>query len=331
VSPDLVDLTRRLRGRTILVVGDVMLDRYWWGTVDRTSPEAPVPVVRKRRASRAPGGAANVATNVTGMEGRGLLIGLRGDDEAGRELVESLAEHGVASEHLVVSSRRPTTVKTRVVAHNQHVVRVDEEAVWPADEREAQELLARIESLVPACDAVVFSDYAKGALSPDVVTKGIAVARSHGRPVLVDPKGLDYARYADADVVVPNLLEATSAAGIARDEPGAAERAGTLLLQRFDIGALLVTQGEKGMTLFRRSGETVTLSARARTVYDVTGAGDTVMAALALAVAAGADLVDAARIANIAAGIAVEHVATTVVTGARLRQAVSEPRSSVPQ
>jgi D-beta-D-heptose 7-phosphate kinase/D-beta-D-heptose 1-phosphate adenosyltransferase len=326
VSPDLIDLPGRLRGRTILVVGDVMLDRYWWGTVERTSPEAPVPVVRKHRASRSPGGAANVAANVAGMDGRALLVGLVGDDEAGRELVERLAQHGVAGDHLVVSSKRPTTVKTRIVAHNQHVVRVDEEAVRPADELEAKDLLARMEPLIAASDAVVFSDYAKGALSVEVVTKGIAMARALGRPVLVDPKGLDYGRYAGAAVVVPNLLEATTAAGLARDEPGGAERAGALLLERLDVAALLITQGEQGMTLFRRSRERVKLPARARAVYDVTGAGDTVMAALALAVAAGADLVVAAQIANVAAGIAVEQVATTVVTGTRLAQAVAGQR-----
>jgi len=324
VSPDVGELVAAFRNRTILVVGDVMLDRYWWGTVERTSPEAPVPVVRKHRASLTLGGAANVAANIVGLGGRALLVGMLGDDEAGRELVTSLTAHGIVADHLVMSSQRPTTVKTRIVAHNQHVVRVDEEAVRPADELEAKDLLAHVESLLAKCDAVVFSDYAKGTLCLEVVTRGIAMARSHGVPVLVDPKGLDYHRYDGAAVVVPNVLEATTAAGIVRDEHRAADRAGAVLLGRLDVGAILVTQGEHGMTLFRRGVPSVTMSARARTVYDVTGAGDTVMAALALAVAAGADLADAAHVANVAAGIAVEHVATTVVTAARLAQALRE-------
>jgi len=324
VSCELLDVLERARGKSVLVVGDVMLDRYWWGSVERTSPEAPVPVVRKQRASIAAGGAANVAANIAGLGGQASLVGLVGDDDAGRELREALAAHALVTPHLVRSHGRPTTVKTRVIAHSQHVVRVDEESAQPASDEEAAELIAAVKTLIERADAVVCSDYAKGVLSPHVLSEVIALARSRKRPVLVDPKGADYRRYGGATLLSPNLGEATTAAGIAREEKDAAARAAEILLKQIDVGAVLVTQGEAGMTLVERGRERVHIPARPRRVFDVTGAGDTAMAALALALAAGADLATAARLANVAAGLAVEQVATTVVKGEDVARAAGE-------
>jgi D-beta-D-heptose 7-phosphate kinase/D-beta-D-heptose 1-phosphate adenosyltransferase len=313
VSRELLDVLERGRGKSVLVIGDVMLDRYWWGSVERTSPEAPVPVVRKTRASIAAGGAANVATNIAGLGGVASLVGLVGDDEAGRELREALAAHPRVTPHLVRAHGRPTTVKTRVIAHSQHVVRVDEESAQPASDEEALALIDAVKPFVERADAVVCSDYAKGVLSPRVLSEVIALARARKRPVLVDPKGVDYRRYAGATLLSPNLGEAAAAAAISRDEVDAAGHAAEILLKHIEVGAVLVTQGEAGMTLLERGRERVHIPARPRRVFDVTGAGDTAMAALALAVAAGADLATAARLANVAAGLAVEQVATTVV------------------
>jgi D-beta-D-heptose 7-phosphate kinase/D-beta-D-heptose 1-phosphate adenosyltransferase len=313
VPRELLAVLERARGRSVLVIGDVMLDRYWWGTVERTSPEAPVPVVRKQRSTTAVGGAANVAANIAGLGGAASLVGLVGDDEAGRELRHALTAHPGVTAHLVHAHGRPTTVKTRVIAHSQHVVRVDEESAQPASDDEASELLAAITPLLQRADAVVCSDYAKGALPPRVLSEVIAQARARHCPVLVDPKGVDYRRYAGATLLAPNLGEATTAASIPRYERDAAARAGEALLKQLEVAAVLVTQGEAGMTLLERGRERVHIPARPRRVFDVTGAGDTAMAALALALAAGADLTTAARLANVAAGLAVEQVATTVV------------------
>jgi D-beta-D-heptose 7-phosphate kinase/D-beta-D-heptose 1-phosphate adenosyltransferase len=311
-------LVERFQTKQILVLGDLMLDQYWWGTVTRISPEAPVPVVHKQKSTVVPGGAANVAANVASLGGVPLLVGLVGDDGAAHDLRVALAHRGVSSEYLVSDDKRPTTVKTRVVAHGQHVVRVDDEDASPIAPALADRVASQVLALLPTVALLIISDYAKGLLTSELLDHVITAAREHGCRVVVDPKGSNYARYHGADLVCPNRLEALEASGL---EPTTdMQRVGQHLLAKFPIAAVLITLGEAGMLLLEPDHQVVHISAVARTVYDVTGAGDTVMASLGLALAAGAELRSAAWLANIAAGLAVEQIGTTAVTAAQLIQ-----------
>jgi D-beta-D-heptose 7-phosphate kinase/D-beta-D-heptose 1-phosphate adenosyltransferase len=317
-----------LAGHTVVILGDVMLDRYWWGNVGRLSPEAPVPVVEKQRSSAAPGGAANVAANVASLGGRPLLVGVVGADEAGRELRTDLGQRDIADEHLIVDAGRPTTVKTRIVAVSQHVVRVDEEDRRPVAPAVAARLADRTLALLAEAPTLVISDYAKGALSPELLQRVIRAARARHVRVVVDPKGHDYSRYAGATLICPNRSEALAAAHVGADEAEAVTRAGRRLLESGIAETVLVTLGEAGMLLFERDGRPTAIPALARAVYDVTGAGDTVIATVGLALAAGLALERAVRLANVAAGLAVEQVGTTAVTAAQLREASSGARAT---
>jgi D-beta-D-heptose 7-phosphate kinase/D-beta-D-heptose 1-phosphate adenosyltransferase len=315
-----VALLDLLPGKVVLVLGDLMLDRYWWGSVSRLSPEAPVPVVHKHRATVMPGGAANVAANVASLGGRPVLVGVVGSDEAGRELRAELARRGIGDEHVLTDAGRPTTVKTRVVAHSQHVVRVDEEDRSPLPPVVSAQLADRVAGLLAGAAAVVVSDYAKGVLGSDLLRRVIRDARQRDRWVVVDPKGNDYTRYRGASLICPNRGEALAAAGLDPEAPDAVRLAGARLLDAGVADAVLVTLGEAGMMLFEPGRPASVIPALARAVYDVTGAGDTVIAVVALALAAGAPLGTAIRLANVAAGLAVEQVGTAAVTSTQLRE-----------
>ncbi|HEY0544539.1 MAG TPA: D-glycero-beta-D-manno-heptose-7-phosphate kinase [Pyrinomonadaceae bacterium] len=324
VSNDLLEIIDSFHRVVVLVVGDVMLDRYWWGSVHRISPEAPVPVVRLEHSTLAAGGAANVAANIAGLSARPLLVGLIGEDEGGRELPGVLGKAGVSPAHLWRLEGRATTLKTRIVAHNQHVVRIDHEHATPITEIESEQIGAKIIELMPSAHVVVLSDYAKGLLGNSLLRAVIAEARRLQMPVLVDPKGRDYGRYAGATMLTPNRFEAAHVCGMDASDQAATEAIGAQLLSQLEVNAFLITQGEDGMTLFRRDEEPLHLSALARDVYDVTGAGDTVISTLSLALGAGADLAAAARLANMAARLAVEQVGTTIITLEMLRRAIEE-------
>src|SRR5579875_716646 len=320
-----LQLVRSFQGRRALILGDLMLDRYWWGRVERISPEAPVPVVRKQRSTIAPGGAANVAANIAALGGEPLLLGLVGADAAGQEFRTALLERGLSVDHLIVDGERATTVKTRIIAHNQHVVRVDEEDTQPVVSSLLHQLVSRVQILLPSCDVVVLSDYAKGLLIPELLQEVIRSASRSDRRTVVDPKGGDYSRYDGAYVLTPNRMEALLAAGFPPTHKDSSVAA-TRLLDNLRVEAILVTEGDEGMTLYDRSASPRHVPALARTVYDVTGAGDTVVATLSLAVAAGASLWTAAQLANIAAGLAVEQIGTTAVTSRSLCQALEDGR-----
>jgi rfaE bifunctional protein kinase chain/domain len=304
-------------GRRVLVVGDVMLDRYWFGDVERISPEAPVPVVLVRRVEERPGGAANVARNIDALGGKVTLLSVIGDDEAGRTLERVLAEGGVqASLHR--DPELSTTVKLRVIGQQQQLLRVDFERA-PGHEVLAAKL-DEFERLVDDADAIVLSDYGKGGLAH--VTRMIERGRAHGKPVLVDPKGSDYARYRGATLLTPNRGEFREVAGRWSDEADLARRARELRAG-LDLDALIVTRSEDGMSLFT-AAETRHEPTRAREVFDVSGAGDTVIATLALMVAAGADWHAAMRVANHAAGIVVGKLGTAVVHREELLESLAE-------
>jgi len=308
----------------ILIVGDVMLDRYLWGDVARISPEAPVPIVRLRSETQAPGGAANVAANIEGLGATAFLIGCVGNDRDANAVDMILVEAGVNSVKLVRCGSRQTTVKTRIIAHHQQITRVDQETVDPLAQSEKAELLLAIKEVAPQVTAIVLSDYAKGVLDEEVVQATIAIAKTADIPVIVDPKGCDYIKYRGAKLLTPNRKEAIEACRMDDEMTDVVDVAGAQLLAENDVEAILITQGEEGMSLFTRSGENLRLRASARDVYDVTGAGDTVIATLAVTLAAGFDIQTAARLANAAAGIVVEQVGTTPIKFESLRKAVLE-------
>ncbi len=307
-------------GRRVLVLGDLMLDRYLYGEAPRLSPEAPVPVVRLGRVEAMPGGAGNVARNLAALGGAPRLVALTGRDAAGDELAAMLG----AAARLVASPSRVTTTKLRVIAARQQVVRVDEERATPADAAETAALLAALEEEMPGAEVLVLSDYAKGTLAPEVIRAAIAAAAARGIPCLVDPKGRDVARYAGAACLTPNAAELAEAAGMPTGSGAECEAAARALLARADFGAVLVTRSEKGMMLIPRDGEARHVPALAREVFDVSGAGDTAMAALALGVAAGLPLPEAMRVANAAAGVVVGKLGTATCSAAELDHALRD-------
>ena len=298
----------------VLVVGDVMLDRYWFGEVSRISPEAPVPVVKVERTEERPGGAANVARNCAALGARVSLLSVVGADEAGRTLARLMAHEGIDTS-LHEDAELSTTIKLRVLGRQQQLLRIDFENS-PAHEVLRAKLADFVRQL-PACDAVVLSDYGKGGLAH--IAEMIRLARAAGKPVLVDPKGEDYARYAGATLLTPNRAELRQVVGRWASEAELAAKA-TRLRGELGLDALLVTRSEEGMTLFRDAGA-LHEPAMAREVYDVSGAGDTVIAAMAVMLAGGADLPAAMRLANRAAGIVVGKLGTAVVHLDELRAA----------
>ena len=295
----------------ILVVGDVMLDRYWFGDVARISPEAPVPVVRVTRIEERPGGAANVARNCAALGAQARLLSVIGGDEAGAKLAELVDAAGIRA-NLHRDASMETTVKLRVIGRQQQLLRIDFET--PPSSEVLASKLADFEAALPGCDAVILSDYGKGGL--EHISAMIGQARAAGKRVLVDPKGDDYARYRGAHILTPNLAELREVVGSWRDEADLEARVSTL---RSDLAleAVLLTRSEQGMTLFDAHGA-MHVPAQAREVYDVSGAGDTVIAALAVMLAAGATLAEAVRLANRAAGIVVGKLGTAVTTRAEL-------------
>ncbi len=317
-----MDIFDSFQDVTVLVIGDVMLDRYWWGSVSRISPEAPVPVVRMDHMTLAPGGAANVAANVAGLGAKTNLVGVIGDDSEASLLPDVLRSVRVSDEYLISVSGRHTTTKTRVIAHSQQVARIDQEttAILTADAE--QEIIDRLETLIDEANTVIVSDYAKGFLSDTLLRRVIAFANTKGTPVLVDPKGKDYSKYRSASLLTPNRREAADACSLEEDDQQVVDVAGQKLLRDLDLKSVLITQGEDGMTLFQQDSEPHHLQTVAREVFDVTGAGDTVIACLGVALGSGAGLLEAAAIANAAAGLVVEQVGTTAISAAELREAM---------
>ena len=291
----------------VLVVGDAMLDRYWFAAVERISPEAPVPVVRVEREEERLGGAANVALNVRSLGAQAALMSAIGDDREGARMLGLLARAGVRA-RVSTDPRLRTIVKLRVIGRAQQLVRVDFDQAPP--QASLVDMFDAFEQEVRQCDAVLFSDYAKGGLSD--VPRMIELARAAKKPVLVDPKGSDYERYRGATVITPNRAELAHAVGAWRDEDVLRERANALR-ERIGVGAVLVTRAEEGMTLFDERGH-LHVPTHAQEVFDVTGAGDTVIATLATMMAAGVKLRTAVAHANKAAGIVVSRFGTASVT-----------------
>lgn len=303
-----------MRSVRVLVLGDVMLDEFLWGKVARISPEAPVPVVEVQRQSYHLGGAGNVACNLRSLGGHAIVAGVVGRDAAAETLRQSLRAAGVESALAVADSGRPTTVKTRIVAHHQQIVRADREVSDEVPAALERQILERVRARLTDCGAVIVSDYQKGVVTGNVMKAVRALARRRRVPVLVDPKVRHFAFYRGVSVVTPNQLEAEQATGMRIRGDAELRAAGERILTLLRCEAVLITRGEQGMALFERGRRPVHIPTAAREVFDVTGAGDTVIATLALAVCAGAHLAEAAALANYAAGVVVGKLGTATAS-----------------
>lgn len=306
--PSARDLFKRMRGRRILVVGDLMVDEWIWGTVTRISPEAPVPVVAVREHTFTLGGAGNVASNLRALGAQVTFVGVVGDDAEGKRAEELCESLDVDAAGLLRAKDRPTTRKTRVVAHGQQVVRADWESTAPLSSMDRDRVAAEVARRAASSDGVVLSDYAKGLFSRNIVEAALAAS-----VVVADPKPVNIGLFAGVTCVAPNAGEALAmTAGSGKDR--SVESAAKALLQQLQCRYVLVTRGEEGMSLFGRDGERFDVPAAARTVYDVSGAGDTVVAVLTLALAAGAPILSAVQLANYAAGAVVEKLGTATAS-----------------
>jgi rfaE bifunctional protein kinase chain/domain len=313
-----------MRDARLLVIGDIMLDHFIWGKVTRISPEAPVPVVDIHSESIMLGGAANVLNNIISLGGRAGICGVIGHDEMGRRVVHELRLKSVDTEGLVVEEDRPTTIKTRVIAHNQQVVRFDRESKGDLSAAAEKFILDYARGIKDSLSGMIVSDYAKGVVSRRLINGLVKIARERGIPIAVDPKVGHFDYYKNVTVVTPNNLEASQAAGFDITDETTLLAAGKKIIDRLKCDAVLITRGEHGMSLFEKGRQPVHIPTVAKEVYDVTGAGDTVIAVFTLALAARADMREAAVIANHAAGIVVGEVGTATVKPEQLRKAIKE-------
>jgi len=308
----------------ILVVGDIIMDRFIWGSVTRISPEAPVPVVEVEQETQMLGGAANVIRNIATLGARPILCGVVGDDRIGDEILSALSHMGLKTDGVILEPGRPTSLKTRIVAHQQQVVRFDRETRAELDPQSVQRLVRYLEEQLEAIDAIVVSDYGKGVISGRLMTRLRDLCRSSltGKIITVDPKTGNFEYYQGVDVITPNHHEAGTYCGFNIVDDDTLHRAGIQMLKDLECRSVLITQGKDGMTLFVRGGEVRHIPTVAKKVFDVTGAGDTVIGTLSLGLAAGLDLTSAAILSNFAAGIVVGEVGTSAVRAEDLKKAL---------
>ena len=298
----------------VLVVGDLILDEFLWGDVSRISPEAPVPVVWVRSESFMPGGAANVANNIHALGGKVYLAGVIGMDERGRILTEELRKKGMDVEGIIVDGERPTTLKTRVIAHHQQVVRIDKERMDGLSDGIIGQIVDHIKKIINDIDAIIIEDYGKGVVTPRLLEAVLRLAKRYKKIVTVDPKEEHFHYYKGVTAITPNHHEAARAAGVKVKDSENITKIGKMLLTKLKCEAVLMTLGESGMQLFEKKGRITHIPTVAQDVFDVSGAGDTVIGAFTLALAAGANMKAAARISNFAAGIVVGKVGIAVAT-----------------
>ncbi len=307
----------------ILVLGDLMLDRYLWGNVERISPEAPVPVVTVTKETVNLGGAANVAANVQALGAKVTLFGVIGNDPLAELFRENLEGFELQTSGLLVDPERPTTVKTRIVAHNQQIVRIDREHSKEINSDLVDAMLSKIKKIIPKIDGIIISDYGKGVITYDLLTELISMANQSGLFIAVDPKEVHFMNYRNVSVITPNHHEAGFISGKKIIDDTILAEVGWNLIDLLNLESILITRGEKGMSLFEKDGEMTHIPAMAKTVFDVTGAGDTVIAALTVARTAGATMKEAAFMANVAASLAVAQFGTARITSGELKDAIN--------
>lgn len=308
----------------ILVVGDIMIDRFIWGKVSRISPEAPVPVVVVEKETFRLGGSANVVNNIHSLGGKVSLCGVVGDDEMGQKIIQELIGKGVGNHGIFIEHGRQTTIKTRIFANQQQVVRIDRETSDSPGRSALQHLSEYLKKSLEDFDGIILSDYGKGLLTSPLIQTIIRKGREAKRPIMVDPKLKNFFFYKGATVITPNTKEAGEASGIPITDERTLKMVGEKLLGRLKCDALIITRGEEGMALFEPHQEPFLVHTVAKEVYDVTGAGDTVIATMALALAAGAGVRKAAELANYAAGIVVGKMGTATVSQEELREEIKE-------
>jgi rfaE bifunctional protein kinase chain/domain len=309
---------KTLKGKKALIVGDLMLDEYIWGNIKRISPEAPVPIVEIQNRTHVCGGAGNVAVNLASLEATVFLQGIVGDDAEAKKVFELLQETGIEGRSVISDKGRPTSTKVRIIAQGRQVARLDSECESAISEEQQNFLISRVEETIQCCDVAVLSDYAKGVLTPAVCQKVIAVARTHAKPVVVDPKGIEWTKYRGSTVVTPNVKEAEAVWGHKIGNENDLREAGFFLVEILGGVSIIITLGSLGMRVFSHGSESFHIPATAQNVFDVTGAGDTVVAVLALALASGYSLVEAARLANAGAGVVVGKIGTASLTAVEL-------------
>jgi len=315
LKPRAEEITRQLRERNIVVLGDVMLDEFLWGDVTRISPEAPVPVVDIKRESTHLGGAANVLANLLALGAQACVIGVVGDDFAGERIRSSVNDKSIMQTDglLITDKSRPTTIKTRIIAQQQMIVRADREHRMPVDAPTETRIIAAVKTALANAQALIISDYDKGVVTPRVLSEVLPAA--YGRmPVLIDPKIRNFDSYRPATLVTPNHHEALRLANLEEDSDASLQTAARMIRARLGCDAVLITRGDRGMMLCEGERDPVHVETAAREVYDVTGAGDTVIATLAAALAAGASMTEAAVLANQAAGIVVGKLGTATAS-----------------
>jgi rfaE bifunctional protein kinase chain/domain len=308
----------------VLVIGDIIMDEYIWGDVSRISPEAPVPVVDVKRETKMLGGAGNVVNNISSLGGEAILCGVVGDDSTGQQVVKMVKNLGVGTKGILQEPGRPTTIKTRIVAQHQQVVRFDRESRREILPESIKRLLAFVSKMRRDIHAVVVSDYAKGVISPQLMEGLRELVADSGIVLGVDPKKNNFEHYKGIDVITPNHHEASAFSRIEIADDETLVRAGKQILRHLNCRSVLITQGKDGMTLFEKRGEPVHIPTVARKVFDVTGAGDTVISTFCLGLAAGMDLKSAALISNFAAGIVVGEVGTSTVKAEELKRVIYE-------
>ncbi len=321
-SKRVAELLDSMRNRKIAVLGDLMLDRYLWGSVVRISPEAPVPIVEVETESECLGGAANVANNIHSLGATALPIGIIGKDNSGLRLIELARSSGFPTDGIFFDETRPTTVKTRVIAHNQHVVRVDRESKAEISPEITRSIVKFLDQVFPELDAIVLQDYNKGLLTRTLIHETIRLAQKHNITITVDPKFNHFFEYRNVTVFKPNRKETEQALGTRLAELGSLKEAAVHLKERLQCRNLLITLGEKGMLLLAEHGEQVTIPTRAKKVHDVSGAGDTVIGTLTAALSARANILEAATLANFAAGVVVGEVGAVPITRQKLMEAI---------
>ncbi len=320
---------RSLKNLNILIVGDVMLDRHIWGEVERISPEAPVPVVDVNRETSVPGGASNVANNVAGLGANAILLGIVGEDDYGRELKTLLEKNGIDVSGLMADKSRPTTVKTRVIAHNQQVVRIDREMRRPADKEIMERIFQFIKDISSSVDGVIIEDYGKGLISSELIRMIIDTFADKEIPVAVDPKTEHYDIYKGVSVMTPNHHEAGAMFGRKITDDRGLLEVGDGIMSDLGLKALAITLGKEGMALFNGEGAVYRVPTVAKEEYDVTGAGDTVIATLTAMLAAGYSYEDAAFVSNIAAGIVVETPGVVPVKISQLKERLKDEEPAI--
>ncbi|MFH1834738.1 MAG: D-glycero-beta-D-manno-heptose-7-phosphate kinase [Methanobacteriota archaeon] len=318
------EIIESFNGKKILVLGDLMVDEFLWGDVFRISPEAPVPIVSVSEKTRVPGGAGNVACNLSALGACVHVIGIVGKDSDGLELINLFSKKGIDTTGIITDESRLTTLKTRIIAKSQHVVRVDTEETELVSTTIIESLLARIKEVLGEMDAVAISDYGKGVVCPKLLDHLISQAKKNKIPIVVDPKIDHFPSYRGVTVITPNEAEAAQALGVRIKTDSDLKTTGLKLLSDLKCDSVLITRGSKGMMLFEKTGDITKIPAHSREVFDVTGAGDTVTSTLAIALASDASIIDASRIANYAAAVVVGKSGTATVSTQEILNEISE-------